>query len=504
MGNSVLSRTQIMAVKKESTEGTLEPLTSGADFIKIREGATQSSENEVIESDELVGSDIGKAKSIVVGENPSLTVPMYVNASGVEGQEPEEGAVYESSLGDKTVNTTEYDTVAGSTTSVINVDTGEGANFEEGQLLLIKDGTNGYSARHVDSISSDALTLNFNVSNAPASGVSLGKCVLYKPGIEHPTFSSYRFSSETSTAYRDAVAGNRTTSLTLTFPARDLATVDIEAEGIKYYFDYITIDATNEDIDFTDSSSTVVATLTNKVYTTPLELATEIATKMTAASVDTISCEYSSSTGKFTLSSDGTVLSLLWNSGTNTATSAGATIGFDVSADDTGSLSYLADNAISLEPPYSPSFDSSDPNVAVKNQLIIGDADEISCRKPTNTTLTVGTPKTQVLSACADNGVFKNLTLERTVEFSSTILLPAYEAELFDRSINNTDTKIQYTWGVKDNSGNWTAGKTCSFYMQAASITGITTEDQDGYRVINITARGFVDDSRKDIFLAFA
>jgi hypothetical protein len=52
---------------------------------------------------------------------------------------------------------------------------------------------------------------------------------------------------------------------------------------------------------------------------------------------------YSDSTNKFTISRTGT-LSLLWNSGTNKSRSVAGTIGFDDTADDTGSSSYTADD----------------------------------------------------------------------------------------------------------------------------------------------------------------
>ena len=86
-----------------------------------------------------MNGDIGSSESIRVGENPGSSWSGYLKHSGTEGSEPEYGVLIESSLGEKTVNSTEYDTIAGSTVSKCVVDSGEGVNFEQGQALLVKN-----------------------------------------------------------------------------------------------------------------------------------------------------------------------------------------------------------------------------------------------------------------------------------------------------------------------------------------------------------------------------
>jgi hypothetical protein len=57
------------------------------------------------------------------------------------------------------------------------------------------------------------------------------------------------------------------------------------------------------------------------------------------ATAATVSCSYSVADDKITISATGiTQLMILWNSGTNNATSADTALGF--SADSTGALSY--------------------------------------------------------------------------------------------------------------------------------------------------------------------
>lgn len=102
----------------------------------------------------------------------------------------------------------------------------------------------------------------------------------------------------------------------------------------------------NDDIDFVDSGGTKSATLAAGDYT-PTDLATEVASKMTTASSDTISCSFAhGGNDTFTISSDGGTFQLLWNSGANSGTNAAAALGFSAAADDTGATSYESDNAL--------------------------------------------------------------------------------------------------------------------------------------------------------------
>lgn len=105
------------------------------------------------------------------------------------------------------------------------------------------------------------------------------------------------------------------------------------------------IDSSNNKIDFEDSSggAELTATLIDGEYT-PEALATHIGARMTLAGAsteaDTYTCTYSSSTGRWTIATSGSYLSILWDSGTNTANSIGDTIGFDAATDSTGATTY--------------------------------------------------------------------------------------------------------------------------------------------------------------------
>ena len=194
---SELQRASLFAIKEETSVGDLIAPTAGSDAIPLREGFSQSSNNEELTNDELV-DDIGASKALIGLESPEGSHPAYLKHSEVEGQAPEVALLFKSAFGAQATASTEYDTIAGSTAgtasarAIAKVGVGEGATFQVGEALLIKDGSNGYSIRNIHSISSDDLSLNFNLDAAPAAGVNLGKAILFHPvATGHPSFSTW-------------------------------------------------------------------------------------------------------------------------------------------------------------------------------------------------------------------------------------------------------------------------------------------------------------------------
>lgn len=101
------------------------------------------------------------------------------------------------------------------------------------------------------------------------------------------------------------------------------------------------IDSTNNKLDFDEGGSEITATITSATYT-PTTLAAEIKTQLDASTgAGTYTVTYSTSTGKWTISVSGAAtFNIRWNTGTNTATSIGPTIGFPTAANSTGALTY--------------------------------------------------------------------------------------------------------------------------------------------------------------------
>lgn len=491
----ITTRASVAATKVEASEGTVTAVAAGTDAIALQPDFAVTPSVDYLENEELRAS-IGKAKQIRGLENPSGSISHYLRHSGVEGQEPNFGNLLYSLFGAKAVAGTEYDTVSSSTTSVIKVNTGEGANYQRGQGLLIKDETNGYRIRAVHSISTDDLTIGFQVPNAPASGVNLGKCVLYKPvSVDHPTLSIWHYLGNGGGV--QLVTGARVTSLSMDVAAGDLINGSFSFEGLKYYFNPITIASADRYIDWTDDDGTWAAAITAKTYADPHELATALTEAMNGQSTETITVVYLDATGKFKITSTGTVLSLLWNSGTNTANTIGDKIGFSTAADDTGTAAatgYQSDNAQTYAFPYTVSLDDADPIPAKNHEIMLGDSDDYVCFESKGVSVSVEQTRSPTPSICAETGISGSIISERATEVNVTAYLQKYDADQFRRFRENTDTRFQYSFGTKS-SGNWVAGKCGYWYAPTANIVEFSIEDEDGIAVLKLKLACAIDDS---------
>jgi hypothetical protein len=498
------TKNSVMAIVRETTEGT--PVApSGTSYIALQDGFSVEGAFEKLENAELTGS-IGAAKSIQGFESPTASVSHYIRHSGVEGTEPNFGLLLEAAFGAKVVASTQYDTVAASTVSTIKVDTGEGVNFQRGQGLLIKDGTNGYKIRPILSVSGDDLTLGFKLptGGAPASGVNLGKCVLYKPAnTDHPTMSVWDYRGNGGAV--QMMAGARVTELGIQASAGELINGTFSMAGIRFYFNPIEIAATDTKLDFLDNVTTRVATIQAKMYRDPIELADALASAMNSlGSANTFTVTYSSSTGKYTIASNGTTLSLLWSTGANAANTIGDKLGYLTAADDTGSLTYLSDNAQSLVAPHTPAFDNSNPLVAKDNQILLGDASDAdpACVSVSQISMSLTDEKTDILSICAESGKSGSLVTARSVTIDLVATLSTYDVEKFKRFRSSQTTSFMWAFGSKA-GGNFEAGKSGYLYMPTAVIETHNLSDTDGIVSLEMTLKAFVQSGAGEVYLGF-
>jgi len=123
--------------------------------------------------------------------------------------------------------------------------------------------------------------------------------------------------------------------------------IEVGQDGEAVFNDtYITIDSTNNKIDFTENGgASLEATVASGNYTAD-QLAAAVGNAMTAASSNSVTYTtgYDVGTKTFSIQDDGSLggLQLLWNSGTNASQSIGSDLGFDPT-DDTGTTSYKSD-----------------------------------------------------------------------------------------------------------------------------------------------------------------
>lgn len=503
------TRASRLAVRKETTEGTLVDISAATQYIPLQPGFNFVPGVEAIENQEIRGS-IGRAAPVQGIETPTASFNEYLKHSGVEGQAPNWGVLLEACFGTVTTNSTQRSTTSSSTTILIKL-ASNGSEFPRGTPMLIKDGTNGYSIRFSDGYATNDVTPNFALSSAPASGIGVGKAVLYTPADQdHATLSLWMLRGNGGA--KEAIAGARVTQMQMNVSVGELLNLSFNLEGLSYYFNPIRIDATNNKLNFTDDDGTVTATIPSKVYKNPHELARAVAAAMdTANAGETHTCTYSNSTGKFTISCTGTVLSLLWKTGTNgsdnTDTHIGTAMGFDDTADDSGTAAttgYTSDSAQTLTDSYTPSYDSADPIVVKNMEFLIGSGTSFHTSDCViSAQISINNTRQALRCINAESGVGGSILSERQCEVTVTAQMSRFDADKFDRFINNSDVKCQLSFGVKS-GGNWVAGKCGGLYVPTGKISAYQLGDDNGIVTMQYTIAPYVNSSgQPEVYLGF-
>lgn len=496
------NRNSVLAVVPETTEGTPVAPTGATQYTALQEDFSIDPSFDELENEELRAS-IGAAESILGIENPTLQFSHYMRASGTEGSAPDYNDLLKALFGAEVVAGTQYDTVAGSTAAIVNVDTGEGVNFQRGQALLVKDATNGYSIRPVLSVSSDALTLGFNLANAPAAVTNLGKAILYKPASTgHQTLSLWCYRANGGGI--EMVSGARVTEMNLEFNAGDLINAQYNLAGVQYYFNPIEITSADRYLDFLDNATTRVATVTAKIYKDPHELADAIASSMNSlGSANTFTCTYSDTTGKFTLTSTHATFTLKWATGANTSNTIGDKIGFVVSGDDSGAQTYTSDNAMTLTSPYTPTYDSAGPLAAKDNELLIGSATDTTSVAAQRVSVSFIDERQPLRDISVVSGVSGSLINKREVVVNVVAYLSQYDVSKFKKFRAGTSTGLLYNFGTKV-GGNWVAGKCGCFYIPTGRLSKFKIGNDNGIITLEMEMRAFVDSSGNgEVYLNF-
>lgn len=489
------------AIVSETTEGTPVSPSGASAFIPVQDGMSLAPSFQSLETADLKSS-IGMSKPIQGLEEPTVSFSEYMRHSGVEGTAPEYGPLIESAFGGTVVtNATERLTTSGSTAgtssarAVIELASG-GTDFARGYPVLIKDGTAGrnYQIRPVYSVSTNSLTLGFNMPYASASGMGCGKAVVYKPAnTGHKSLSVWQYLADGGAV--QMVAGSKVDEFSFEANAGELINSNYSLIGTAFYYNPIEITASNKYLDFNDGGGEEQAQITIGMYKDPHKLAAAIQDAMNVLTTDTITVTYSNSTGKFTISSSGSTLTLLWNTGTNTANSIGATLGFVVSSDDSSALTYTSDAAYStLVAPYTPVYDSSDPVVAKAGEVLFGSFSDTTCIQSPKVTFTISNGLTPVNDVCAESGRASQVISGRTVtvEFSATV--SQYDVKAFQRYRENADVSFLYNFGVKQ-GGNWVPGKCVSLYLPTAVVTSFEVSSEDGLCMLSVSLQAYVDDN---------
>lgn len=495
---NVQTRNTVFAITKEVTEGTPVFPTSGGDFSAFQEGFSVTPSFTTLESTELQSS-LGQTKSTLGFEEPTASLSHYMRHSGVEGTACDFDPLLEAAFGIKSVNSTERLTTTGSTTTLVKLASG-GSDFSRGKAIMVKDPalTNGYQIRNVSSVATNDLSIAQALPGSPASGVGVGKCIGYEvANSNHPTLDLFTYRGNGGAL--ELITGARVTEFSVAAQAGEFLNASFSLSGIGYKFDPIEITSSTRYIDFNDGG-VKVATVTAKTYKDPYELADAIALAMDTASSDTITCTYSDDTRMFTIATNGASLSLLWNTGANTANSIAPKIGFSTAADSTAALTYTSPTALSFAAPYTPSYDSAD-NLAVKNhQLIFGSSTEITCVDAQSVNITLTNTKSDLTSICSETGKSGSVISARAETIEVVAYLTLGQALEFKRFRNNDEIVFTYNAGAKS-GGSWVPGTCVNFHAPTARIASIEIGDSDGIATLNMSLQPFVKNGQSEFYM---
>lgn len=506
-----VNRASVFAVVTEDTCGTLKVISAATSFIPLRQGYALTASVDEIPSDELTNS-IGMTKSYRGKETHTGNHIAYLKNSEVDGF-PEVDPILLNAFGTKVSRGSTYLVMGGDGTTV-KINNNANNVMQVGEALLVLDVTNGYFIRNIASISSDGSVVRLfpGLSEPATVGSVIEQNYMYKPAeTGHPTFSSWLFRANGGST--EALSGCQVTDVSMTLNSNTQAEISFNYSARKYYFNPIEIQSANSKVDFACGSSTNIrsADIEPKIYRTPKELADEIKTKLDNASIDTHNVFFNSfgaNAGLFTVASNGTHFSLLWQ-GTNSASSIGTKIGFDTSSNDSGSTSYLSNTVqsyvardIRTNTELTPSYDGAD-NLVLKNcDCWVGSVNEVYLRKASAVSISMGTPTTDIDDMTSETGLLSRLKTSREIGVSVTLLFEKHEAGLFAKFIENETMSFAISFGAKNSVGNWVAAKCVNIYVPNAVITQHPISG-DEILAIELTIKGFVDGTTKDIYLNY-
>ncbi len=492
-----------MAFVVESTEGTPVDPSAATEFVALQPDVEMTPSFDLLVNDEL-RSSIGKTKSLQGFERPKGSFSHYLKHSNVEGQAPEVSSLLKAAFGSQTTNSTQRTATSGSAVGSVVLAAG-GTDFARGFAVLIKDGTNGYAIRPVLSVSTNTLTLGFNLptGTAPASGVTMGKCVNFSPansGFQSLSAWLYRANGQAV----DMIAGAKLTDFSFNASAGQFVKGKFSFAGTKYFFNPIRISASTKYIDFLNGVTDYHASVAVQVYRDPVELADAIATAMNAADTGHVyTVTYDSTTGKFTIAATGSTFSIKWNSGDNTANTIATKIGFSAAADSTAALTYTSATAQSYAAGYTPSYDAADPVVAKAQEVFLGSATDTTVFNAASIDFNMSNERTEVKDVTADSGIRQIAITKREVTVKISALINKFDVDKFKRMRANSDTAFCYNFGNKS-GGNWVAGQCGCLYMPSCTVSSFQLKDLDSVVGLEMELKAFVDSSGNgEVYLNF-
>ena len=521
MSNLIAQRRSTAAAVLKAFEGVLRKPTNGSQFLAIQPDFSLAPNFTTTENVELK-DDIMSGKNIVTGEAPTGTFSHYLTGSGTAGTPPEYGSIVQASFGGFRSLSTEQTLAAGSTTSVLKFTNAAGAaSFKKGDACLVKDSTNGWSVRPVESVSGTDVTLGFNLTSAPATGTKIGQFVTYFPMSDNiPVFDIWHYIGGGESGVEN-IKDCRVTSMSLTANAKDLINCTFSFEGTQYRFNKdftqnFRLFAYNNKLTVVNTqggtrTSTEVE-LTAQSYATGALLATEIQTKVSAITgLNSFRATFSNNRFSFTSTAAYLFDFQAANSVPEGAQTLADVLGFestDVSstAPSTGTKASTKDAAQYRDygSGLTESYDDTDPVIARGQQIFIGDAADNICIDSSSVSVSVSTPKALITSICEESGNYRSLISGRSATVTVSAHLQDDDQRFFDKFQQGDTTQFALVAGKKTGTGQWKPGETWVVYGSPASITSWSVTSSNDVYMLDLELTCYSPgDGTGSIFLSY-
>lgn len=486
-------RAGTLALVEESTSGTLQKPAANTDFSAIQSDIAISPGLENLTNEEL-RNNIMAGKQIVGRQNPTFSMSHYFRAGDSSG-EPSYGVMLKAAMG--AVKTVASEQAITGVTDLKTFDVADASSYEKGDLLLIQ-ASSGNECRPIESVVGNTITLAFELDNSPNIGANIGKPVSYQALNDSnniPTLSAWYYLPNTI----EAIAGMRIEGVDISFQAGELINASYSGSGLAFFYDPLVISASNDQINIEVSATPYSASIPQKSYSDPHELAEAVANALNAISGTGVlfSCSYNDD-GKFTITGD----SAFAIDGTQANTIL-PTMGFDAVL-SSALTSHTSQGLIDLTSGLSPVYDTnSDPIASKSNILLIGSASEKVCVPNASVDVSLANTKADLLDGCQDSGVGATIFNERASTFSVTTWVQPYEARFF-RDLRKGEKVSFFMAASQIEGGAFIKDKTAGVYASHCTITSLELSDSDGAAQLSMELAAFApEDSSQSFYIGF-
>lgn len=504
------TRSRVVYVKEEVTQGVAVEPTAGSDAIAIlADGFDFNGEKELVERNVLTSSIAQQIPRTGI-KTATGSIGVEWKAKGVEGDAPETYPLFKSLLGYQATRTATTTKSTGNTASELQLEDADVVKYKVGDIVLVKE-AGAFHVSPIKTITTTPGAAKIELLRAKEIGAFSNSVVISKALVSRGVNSGHSYLTVTS--YLDDVvkyqsAGCLVSSMSLeNFTVGQIPTLSFGLEGITYNesiekYAATSTSGTSPSTDIsagTDSSfnisldgqDPVLVTLTGLIdLDNGADIAAEMQTQINAAVVSgSVTVAFTGGLYVITSTKKGAASSVVITDALTNNVADDLKIGVL-----NGGVEVAGVNGNGL----TAAFDQANPPIALGACVFI-DGEPIDV---TECALTVENTVGQVTSTCNPNGIQSTRITQRAVSGNFTAYQNIEDVDMFDKFDNNVQFSLYLVAGIPSE----TAGEfkdVVAMYVPSAIITGKPVADADGIATLNVDFQcGFNEASQTDFVVA--